>query len=54
MIGVFALFLIIDAIFFIDYDAFWDWGNVLRPASMLLMIVAMVLSIRHVNRYGEN
>ncbi|MCK0179399.1 hypothetical protein MWU50_08865 [Flavobacteriaceae bacterium S0862] len=54
MIVLFGILLILDFIYTVDYDKVFSWGNVLGPLSKVLMIVAMVLSIKHVNKRGEN
>jgi hypothetical protein len=54
MIVLFGILLILDFIYTVDYDKVFSWGNILGPLSKILMIVAMVLSIKHVNKHGEN
>lgn len=53
LIIIFALILI-ERLFAIDYLEFWNFkviGSIVIP---ILMILAMILSIRHVNKKGEN
>ncbi|WP_170181000.1 hypothetical protein [Hyunsoonleella aestuarii] len=53
LICVFAVLLITELII-MDYDNFTDWKNWLALLAPILMIIAMVLSIKQVNKQGEN
>lgn len=53
LLVIFAILVIVEFVI-MDYDNFWRWKNFLRPLAPALMILAMVLSIRHVNKHGEN
>ncbi|WP_406683948.1 hypothetical protein N1F78_14830 [Seonamhaeicola sp. MEBiC1930] len=53
LIVIFGILIIIEFIF-MDYDNFWSWDNWLRILAPVLMIIAMVSSIKHVNKHGEN
>ncbi len=50
---LFAILLIVE-LFIYDYDSGFEWKNSLRLLTPVLMIIAMVLSIRHVKKHGEN
>lgn len=53
LICVFAVLLITELII-MDYDNFTDWKNWLALLTPILMIIAMVLSIKQVNKQGKN
>ncbi|ULC58336.1 hypothetical protein MBM09_10425 [Flaviramulus sp. BrNp1-15] len=50
------LFTIVIAVelFNFDYENGLQWKNALRLLSPVLMIIAMILSINHVKKHGEN
>jgi hypothetical protein len=53
LIIIFTILLIIE-IFLIDYSDFWKLKNFLRFPAPILMILAMILSIRHTNKENAN
>ena len=53
LIVLFSILIIIELLI-IDYDAELEWKNIFRIISPVLMVIAMILSIRQVNKYGEN
>ncbi|TXG39695.1 hypothetical protein [Seonamhaeicola maritimus] len=53
LIIIFAALIIVEIVI-MDYDNFWNWGNWLGILAPVLMILAMVMSIKHVNKHGEN
>ena len=53
LIIIFAILLIIE-IFIIDYSDFWNLKNFLRFPAPILMILAMILSIRQTNKENAN
>jgi hypothetical protein len=53
LIGLFAILIIVE-LFNFDYNSGLNWKNGLRLLTPILMIIAMVLSINHVKKHGEN
>ena len=53
LIVLFLILLIIELLI-IDYDAELEWKNIFRIISPVLMVIAMILSIRQVNKHSEN
>ncbi|MFY0714699.1 hypothetical protein J1D01_13565 [Seonamhaeicola sp. NFXS20] len=53
LIVAFAILLIFELIT-LNYNQFWHWQNFLKPIIPILMIIAMIASIKHVNKHGEN
>ena len=53
LIVLFSILLIIELLI-IDYDAELEWKNIFRIISPVLMVIAMILSIRQVNKHSEN
>lgn len=53
IIILFAILLIIELCIY-DYKSSFQWKQSLRLLTPILMIIAMVLSIRHTKRHGEN
>ena len=53
LIVIFTILIVVELVI-IAYDNFWSWNNFLRLLAPALMILAMVLSIKHVNKHGEN
>ena len=53
LIGLFAILIMVE-LFNFDYSRGLNWKNGLRLLTLILMIIAMVLSINHVKKHGEN
>ena len=53
LIVLFSILIIIE-LFIYDYNSEFNWKSLLRLISPVLMIIAMILSIKHVNKHGEN
>ncbi len=53
LIGIFTILLILQLVNY-DFSADFDWKSVLKLAAPILMIIAMVLSIKHVKSNDEN
>ncbi len=52
-IVLFAILIVVE-LFVYDYESGFQWKNSLRLLTPILMIIAMVLSIRHTKKHGEN
>ncbi|WP_424199213.1 hypothetical protein [Algibacter sp.] len=53
LIVLFSILIIIE-LFIFDFDAKFGWKSLIHIFTPLLMIVAMMLSIKHVKKHGEN
>ena len=53
LIVVFSVLLVIQLLNY-DYDIGFQWMNALNVLTPLLMILAIVLSINHIKKNGEN
>ena len=53
LIVLFGCLIIFELIIF-DYNSGFNWKSLLHVVSPVLMIIAMILSIKHVNKHGEH
>lgn len=49
-----AIVILIIQLVIADFMNFWTLKNILHFLSPILLILAMVLSINHVKKHGEN
>lgn len=52
IIVLFAILLLVE-LFIYDYHSDFQWKNSLRLLTPVLMIMAMILSMRSVKKHGE-